>query len=148
MTADEAYNEIEILTQATTEPVLLKAELDLLARRAQRADSAGRTPDDNLWTPTFNLAYAVALGWEIKAMKVATGYDFASADQKFSRSQMYAQLMKVAAGWKSRAGESIALQGSLRRNSDLPIVNGDWWPEGWPYYDEWHTWIPQNTSDY
>jgi hypothetical protein len=152
MTVDEAFEEILLLTQAETEPKLSIDELKLLTRKAKRADFAGKAPSDARWTPTFNLAYAVGLGWEMKAMKVATGYDFQSADQNFKRSQMYAQLMKVAQGWKSKAAESIHLQGSYRRNSNLPSINdgNDPWPWPWPYQEpwvDWLSWVPVNTSD-
>jgi hypothetical protein len=142
MTADEAYAQIELLTQATTEPVLTNAELNLLVKKAKRKDSSNRVPTDSLWTPTWNIAMAVALGWETKAMKVATGYDIQSADQKLSRSQMFAQLMKVAQMWRKRGGESVRLKGDLAQNILFPSVNGpdDWWPWETEWADDWWGW--------
>jgi len=146
MTEDEAFEEISLLTQAETEPKLVIEELKLLVKRAKRVDDQRRVPTDNLWTPTWNIAASVALGWEMKAGKVATGYDFQSADQKFSRSQMYQQLMKVAAGWRKRAGESMRIKGDLAQGVTLPAVNENWYPydwnNGWDPYWPWNWGTP------
>lgn len=142
MTTDEAFEQIEILTQAETEPKLAIVELKLLVSRAKRVDDRRRLPSDVNWTPTFNIGAAVALGWEMKAAKVATAVDFKSADQSLTRSQLYAQLMKVSNEWRKRAGESVRLKGDLRRGVVLPAVNSDdWWPyagEGWT--NSWWDW--------
>ena len=142
MTVDEAFQQIAILTQAETEPVLTLPELKILLVRAKRVDSSRRVPTDPLWVPTWNIGAAVALGWEMKAMKVATGYDFQSADQKFSRSQMYAQLMRVAQEWRKRGGESVRLKGDLAQSILFPSVNGpdDWWPVETEWTDDWWSW--------
>lgn len=80
-----------------------------------------------LWVPTFNLAYAIALGWRLKAAKVATAYDFASNDQKLTRSQMFKHCMEQHEHWKKAANESLELQGAARarRSGSVPSANDD-----------------------
>jgi hypothetical protein len=55
------------------------------------------------WVPTWDLNAAAAEGWRRKAAKAAAKFDFTTGDQQFSRSQVYAQCMSMAADYARRA---------------------------------------------
>lgn len=67
-----------------------------------------------LWVPTYNLAYAVALGWELKLGKVAGLYDFESDDQAYKRSQVYRHCQAMVKEWKGKTAGTICVQSSTR----------------------------------
>lgn len=54
------------------------------------------------WVPTYDLNAAAAEGWRRKAAKVTAKFDFATGDQQFSRSQVYAQCMSMAEEYSRR----------------------------------------------
>ncbi len=75
-----------------------------------------------LWVPTFNLAYAIALGFDMKAAKVAAAYDFKSDDQSLSRSQMIEHFQALAKTWRAKSAETLTLQGAGRVRGNLNSV--------------------------
>lgn len=81
-----------------------------------------------LWVPTFALAPSIARGWKLKASKVAGAYDFATDDQRFSRSQVYRAMLEMAKFWANASAGSLELLGSLRerRVAGVPVGNNDW----------------------
>lgn len=52
---------------------------------------------------TFDVYGAVALGWEWKAAKAASGYDLSQGDSSWDRSQVYDHCMKQAAYYRARS---------------------------------------------
>lgn len=117
-----AYTETQIrdliirFTQAEREPALDSEEIDELVLRSKRPDSSNRPPTDESWEPTWNINAAVALGWELKASRLATDFDIRSADQDMKRSQAYEMCLRQSDRWKRRVMESPQIEGSLRRN--------------------------------
>lgn len=120
MAKTEAQIRAEIIrfTQAERQPILDEEEIDDLVARSKREDGEKRPPTDEDWEPTWNINAAVALGWELKAGKLATDFDIRSADQDLKRSQAYEMCLRQADRWKRRVTESPQLVGSLA--SDLP----------------------------
>lgn len=135
MTEDEARADIGLLTRSTSAPTLDGEELEYLLRRAKRADSSGRAPSDAAWEPTFNIAFAVGLGWELKAGKLVDAYDFKSKDRSFNRSQMRKHCLDQMKLWKSRATESVMLPGAWRKRVIQTQTNG-YLDEDLPYLDD------------
>ena len=64
--------------------------------------SAGVTPSARLSGFTYDLAAAAVEALESWASKVKLKYDFASADQKLSRSQMIAHLLTLAETFRGK----------------------------------------------
>lgn len=124
MTEREALEEIRICTEAGTCPTLSGDELRLLLRKAKRADSRNRPPSDAAWEPTWNLPYAIAMGWRLKAGKVAGAYDMSSGPTRMSRSQFRAHCLSQAKEWSKRASEAVTLPGTWRRATILGETNG------------------------
>lgn len=115
-TEDTIRRRIEVLCAADSEPKLSPEQLDELVTMSKREDSAKRPPTDAAWEPTWRIAAAVALGWEMKAAALATQFDIRSADQDLKRSQMHAMCLKQADLWRRRVAESPQIEGSLKRN--------------------------------
>lgn len=71
------------------------------------------------WTPTYNLAYGIQMGWIKKRGKLIGAYDIASWDQKLSRSQMIEHVKGMIQEWKAKAGagSQIELKGSMRNRN-------------------------------
>lgn len=114
MTVQQARDFIEMFTLASTEPVLTDDEVDQLLSLAKRQDFNHFDPTNSLWTPTFNLAFAVRMGWRQKLAKLAMGYDIDSSTQSLHRSQMFKQCQEMVKEWGRMPGDSIQLIGSLR----------------------------------
>jgi len=124
MTEAEARAEIEILTEAAAAPTLSEDELRLLVRKAQRADSSQRAPSDDLWEPTWNIPFAVALGWKLKAGKLVGAYDTEAGPQKFKRSQFRQHCLDQAKQWQKQAAECALLPGGWTRRTVRGETNG------------------------
>lgn len=114
MTTQQARDFIEMFTLASTEPVLTDDEVDKLVSLAKRQDFNRFDPSSTQWTPTWNLAYAVRMGWKLKTSKLATAYDIDSSTQSLHRSQMFKQCQAMIQEWGRMPGDAIQLVGSLR----------------------------------
>ena len=56
------------------------------------------------WTPTYDLAAAAARGWELKAGKAATMYDFTTDGQTFRRAQVIAHCRRMVRDYRRQVG--------------------------------------------
>lgn len=100
--AVEAY--ITLHLQPSEDPILTNAELTAIVALASIADSEDRSPDDVDWEATYDVASAIAQGWEIKAAKVVGAYRFKDTGLELHRDQVHDHCLKQAALWRSRAG--------------------------------------------
>lgn len=100
--AVEAY--ITLHLQPSEDPILTNAELSAIVAMASIADSEDRSPDDADWNPTYDVASAIAQGWDIKAAKVVGAYQFRDTGLELHREQVYDHCVKQAVLWRSRAG--------------------------------------------
>jgi hypothetical protein len=104
MTAEEARAHLVRMVFPSMVPELDDATVDALLARARRPDGDCRVPSDPDWTPTYDLNAAAAEGWEMKAGMAAGDYDFAASGQRFDRSQVSAQCLKMAEVYSARSG--------------------------------------------
>lgn len=100
----EARARIVLFLDPETEPKLGAAELDLLLDIAKRVDENGVEPDLTGWTPTYDVNYAVAQGWLLKASRLAPRYLFMDQGKMFSRQQYFDHCMKLHRKFLMRAG--------------------------------------------
>lgn len=56
------------------------------------------------WAPTWNLDAGAALGWRLKAGKVANRFSFTADGQTFNRREMFAHCMQMAKVYERRGG--------------------------------------------
>lgn len=94
MTEAEARARITLFLNPGTEPVLAAAEVDILVDIARKVDVNGVQPGDAAWTETYDVNYAVAQGWLVKAGRLADRYLFMDAGTMYSRQQYYDHCMK------------------------------------------------------
>jgi hypothetical protein len=94
VTEAEALGRLALFTSATAEPVLSPADLEVLLAMARRVDKNTVLPGDADWEPTYDLNYAAAQGWLIKAGRLSPRYNFMSGGKMLSRQQYYDHCMK------------------------------------------------------
>ena len=81
MTEIEARAELALLVDASSDPALSDADLDLCLRKARRVDAAGLLVSDPNWAPTFSMHAAAAAAWGLKAARAASRTDFSTMDR-------------------------------------------------------------------
>lgn len=96
MTEAEARARIVLFADANSDPCIASEELDIFVSMARRMDENGVEPSDTEnWTPTWDINYAVAQCWLLKAGRLAGFYMFMAGGKMFSRQQFYDHCMKM-----------------------------------------------------
>lgn len=122
-------------TQARATPVLEEDEIEMLMQRSKRWDQNRNAPSDPAWIPTWNVNKNIAMGWELKAMKVITAVDIESGKQKIARSQMYKHFLEMSNLWKRRSCETIELPSTVgSRLRGINSGNDELWDLYWQGY--------------
>jgi len=104
MTEAEARARIISFCDAEREPVLSSADVDILVAISKSADKYGLLPTDTGWTPTWNINYATAQGWLLKATKLPDRYLFMSGGKMFSRNQFFEHCMVLYRRFLGKSG--------------------------------------------
>lgn len=107
--------DIELFTDAANEPILSTTDIDVLVRKAKRADYMNRPPSDANWYATWNIPYAVAYGWRLKSTRLVGLIKFTSGGTTYSREQFFEHCRQMQKDWMSRSIESIQMVGAWRR---------------------------------
>lgn len=107
MTLDEALQELSLLADATTAPRLSDAELVVIANRSARADADGLGVKEEGWTPTYDLTWAAARAWDVKAGKAAGKVDVTDSGVTVKRSDIHAHCKAQAQHYRSLLSGSI-----------------------------------------
>ena len=89
------------MTGVTVEEYL-DSELASIIERYPLPDNNGKFPEEEGWTPRYDLNAAAADVWAEKAAGLAGQYDFDADGASFKRSQAYKQAMKQARYYRSR----------------------------------------------
>lgn len=103
MTREEARTKLTVMVAAGSPPVLSTDDLDYLLDESLVVDEDGLAPADTGYVETFDLAWAAAEAYELKAARVAGAVDFTSEGATFKPSVTAAQLMSMATRWRSRS---------------------------------------------
>lgn len=104
MTEAEARTELERRLAIDIEPTLSADDITSLLATARCPDAEDRVPSDEDWTPTWDLDYAAAAGWEMKAGRASGSFNFAEDGQQFSRIQIFNSCMEMAKLYRRGAG--------------------------------------------
>jgi hypothetical protein len=100
------------------------ADIQAVIESYPLVDSEGYSPDQDSWTPTYDLNSAAADIWEEKAGSSATKFDFSADGASYDRSQIHEMAMKQARYYRSRrSAKAIELESSPKYD-DL-AVTGD-----------------------
>ncbi len=81
----EPIDKLKQLTAWDIEPTLTEDDLDELLAVAAVKDADGLTPEDDEWTPTYDLNTAAAKAWLIKAGRAAATVDTPEAGMVTSK---------------------------------------------------------------
>ena len=111
-----------LFADGDTKPALAPADLDTLVAMARRVDVAGVEPGDTVnWDESYDLNYAIAQAWLVKAGRLAGHYNFMVQGKMFSRQQFYDHCIKQHKLFINKAGiKAIRLAGdSGQTYSDL-----------------------------
>lgn len=95
--------------------------LSSIIERYPLPDANGLFPEEDGWTPRYDLNAAAADVWAEKAAGLAGQYDFTADGASFERSQAYEQAMQQARYYRSRrALHTVKSQAypKLKDNSD------------------------------
>lgn len=104
MTEAEARARIISFADANTEPVLASADLDILVEKAKVSDQFGIWPTDPNWTESYDVNYAVAQAWLLKASRLPNRYLFMSGGKMLSRNQYYEHCMELYRTYLKKSG--------------------------------------------
>lgn len=121
MTYAEARARVMTLVDSETDPVLASADIDVLLDMAKEVDINGVRPGETGWENTYNVHYAVAQGWLLKAGRLANRYLFMTGGKMFSRQQYYDHCMKLYRTYLGKSGlRSVRLSGPDDRLDYVP----------------------------
>lgn len=102
---DTRYTDPEIQTIITLYPLV---------------DSEGFAPDQDNWTPTYDLNAAAAHIWEEKASGRTQNFDFSADGGSYQRSQSYEMAMKQARYYRSkRSLKTIEMESTPKDDNDI-----------------------------
>lgn len=107
ITEAEALERIARMTAATYEPVLEEGDLADLVELAKRSDRYGVLPDDDAWVPTWDLNYAAAEGWSIKAARASSDFTYSDDAGSYNRREVYDMCADREKHYRSRALGSL-----------------------------------------
>lgn len=107
LTEDEARERIARLTAATYEPILEEGDLDDLVALAKRPDVDGNLPSSSAWSPTWDLNYAIAEGWSIKAGRASSDFTYSDDAGSYNRREVYDACVEREKHYRSRALGSL-----------------------------------------
>ena len=88
-------------------------------------DSLGRKPSDFAWAGKFDLNAATADLWSLIAVCLSDLYDFEADTAKFSRSQLFANAMRMRRHFNSRR---YATSTPISRDRQTDILYQGRWP--------------------
>ena len=103
----EARARIAQRTAADREPTLTELELDDLVAAARRPDPAGLVFEDDGYVPTWDLNFAIAEGWGMKASKVAGDFDYSDDAGSYSRQQVFEMCKRQEADYRKKILGSV-----------------------------------------
>ncbi len=107
MSLDEALQELVLLADAYSAPRLTDPELLAIVARSARVDASGRGILEEGWSPTYDLTWAAARAWQIKAGKAAGKVDVADSGVTLKRSDIQAHCRRQAEYYRSLLAGSI-----------------------------------------
>lgn len=114
----EARERIARLTAATYEPILEDADLDDLVALAKRPDADGNLPDADGWVATWDLNFAIAEGWAIKAGRASSDFTYSDDAGSYNRREVYDACVEREKHYRSRALGSLPVS---RNDPDLEV---------------------------
>lgn len=110
---------------ASTEPTLSPSDIDVLLQMSRRRDVNDHEPQAANWTPTYDVNYAIAQGWLVKAGRTSNRYLFMTGGKMLSRNQYYEHCLDLYRRYMGKAslGVKVLGPGELDLSALIPIAN-------------------------
>jgi hypothetical protein len=121
MDFSEALDELKALCQWDATPALTVEDLTRILNAAKVLDDDGYAPVDTEYTNTFDMNLAVQRAWQRKAGKAAHMVDFGSDGERFSRSQVIDNCLRMAREYGRRRATGIHAPSATQANGLLPF---------------------------
>lgn len=106
MLKEVAIARLQRMVAYDVDPQLAALDLEYLLNQARRVDDNGRVYTDPDWVATYNLNFAAARGWELKAAKCSNRFNFSSDVNSFQRKQTFDNCIKMAETYNKRGGNT------------------------------------------
>jgi hypothetical protein len=111
MTEAEAEARLRAITSASEEPDLTDADVAAMMDVSRLADAAGMVYTDAGWDPTWDLNRGAALGWTIKAGRVANRFAFDADGAKYDRNQIHQHCVAMAQIFRNKVAGTSRVRG-------------------------------------
>jgi hypothetical protein len=128
MTEAEVRGRIVSFGQCEVDPTLSAGEIDMLVDMAKRVDVYHIWPSDASWNPTWDVNFAIAQAWLLKAGRLSGAYLYMSGGKMLSRNQMYDHCLKQYRIFANKAHlKALRLAPDYRRviSSTVPLASAD-----------------------
>ncbi|MBX3298621.1 MAG: hypothetical protein KF736_04060 [Acidobacteria bacterium] len=102
-----AIEELRLLTASAIEPALADDELAAILAYAARPDPGGFAPQDEQWTPTYDINAAAARGWLIKAGRAAAIIE--SGEGGEATSKVFDNCRSMARVYAAKANSTVRI---------------------------------------
>jgi hypothetical protein len=113
---DEIKERLQRMVASSTEPALDDDAINDLLTLGAIPDEQGRLPTDSTWSGAWDLNFAAAEGWRWKAAAASANFNFATDNNRFDRSQVYAQCVAQADLYANKGALVLRL-----RSSTFPV---------------------------
>jgi hypothetical protein len=98
------------MTAWDTGPTLSEDELDELLIQFSKMDSEGLAPEDESWTPTYDLNSAAAAGWLIKAGRASELVEVDPPGSGIVTSKVFDNCRVMARIYRSKVRMSLSIR--------------------------------------
>lgn len=109
---------LKLLAAWDTEPTLTETEISDLLAEAAIADSDGLAPEDEAWTPTYNINKAAAAAWLIKAGRASALTEVDPPESGIVTSKVFENCVRMAETFRAKSRTSVKIW-NRDTNSDL-----------------------------
>lgn len=99
---------LKLLAAWDTEPALTETEIGDLLAEAAVADGDGLAPEDEEWTPTYNINKAAAAAWLIKAGRASALTEVDPPESGIVTSKVFENCVRMAAIFRDRTRGTVS----------------------------------------
>jgi hypothetical protein len=103
----DAHKKLSRMTASCSEPQLSIEEIDDLLSMFQKTDADGLAPDDDDWTPTYNLRAAAREGWRWKAAKASELISSDLDGDRMSSQQLFDHCQRMICTYSGSAAPAM-----------------------------------------
>ena len=106
---ENALEKLKLLTAWETEPVLSEIEVEDILNASSIADEEGNEPENDNWTPTYDINKAAADGWLIKAARASAMTEIDPPESGIVTSQIFDNCRKMVAIYAAKCRMAVRI---------------------------------------